>query len=286
MINYEPKRGLTLLITILAFCGLAFTSGDVLAQQDEWQPVSADEAFQHGYIQVIGTSEAGQSKYRAMRAAKVIAQMTLLEEFKGVRVQGDITVQDGMLESETIRTEVKGFLRGAKVCGQKYHSEDRSGEVCLRLYLKGNNGVYASLYPKLQEEKVGSISQANSYTPPSTQQTPQSNHDGIIIEMSGLIFKPAIVNRILNDKGDILFDPAKVVNAILVERGTGGFTSQLDKAKGLLASWGSKNPLIVKALETRKGTDVVVNAEDASTLFAADQKNSFLSQAKVVFVIN
>lgn len=263
--------------------------------EDAWMPsASLDEAFEVGYIQVTGESDSGQRRYQAIRAATVVAQRNLLEVFKGVHIQGDTTVSDGMLHSDTVRNHVEGFLRGFKTCGQKYDSAEKYATVCLRLYLNGRGGVYDTLYPTLKKTNVlpdlpDSPTEIAPTPPPPSVSVPAAlvaRNDGIIIELAGLVFKPAIVNRILNEKGEILFDPSRVVNSILVERGTGGFTSQLGKAKGLLASWGGMEPMIIKAVETRHGTDVVISSEDATRLFAADQKTSFLSQARVVFVIN
>ncbi|MBF0380755.1 MAG: hypothetical protein HQL69_07045 [Magnetococcales bacterium] len=252
------------------------------------------DIFAKGYIEVVGESESGQRRYAAIRAATVVAQRNLMEAIKEIRVEGETTVADGMLQNDTVRSRVSGFLRGARICGRKYHAGERYGEVCLRINLKGNGGVYDSLYSTLEQEKIVTT---GGEAPLSPQPSMAANafkvdggvndsYDGVIIELAGHSFKPAIVNRILNQKGDILFDPSRVINSILIDRGTGGFTNKLGKAKGLLASWNGVNPLMINAVGTQQGTDAVISDQDAKTLFAADQNNSFLSQAKVVFVIN
>jgi hypothetical protein len=256
--------------------------------------VQGQEIFEKGYIEVVGESEAGQRRYAAIRAATVVAQRNLLEAIKEIRVEGETTVADGMLQNDTVRSRVTGFLRGARICGRKYNSQERYGEVCLRINLRGNGGVYDSLYKTLEREKIVTTSgdaplSPQPIMPANSMQVDSgvsSNFDGVIIELSGHSFKPAIVNRILNKKGDILFDPSRVINSILIERGTGGFTNKLGKAKGLLATWNATKPLMINAVDTKQGTDAIISDEDAKTLFAADQSRSFLSQAKVVFVIN
>ena len=291
--DYIKQTAFGLLLFIVAF-SLAITprAGSAF----EKSVVEDQKIFEAGYIEVVGESETGQRRYAAIRAATVVAQRNLLEELKGVRVKGDTTLADGMLQNDTVQSRVKGFLRGARSCGRTYHAQERYAEVCLRLYLKGQGGVYDSLYQTLQQEKIIStndnvILSPQPVTPPSSIEkvinpTTAANYDGVIIEMAGVPFKPAIVNRILNKKGDVLFDPSKVVNSILIERGTGGFTNQLGKAKGLLASWNSLKPLLIQAVESQNGTDAIIEDNDAAQMFTSDQKNSFLSQAKVVFVIN
>ena len=72
---------------------------------------------------------------------------------------------------------------------------------------------------------------------------------------------------------------------MLIERGCGGYTTTEAKAKALLASWGSKNPLIVKCTKVMKSTEAVVSVQDATAIFEQNQKTNMLPQAKVVFVL-
>ncbi len=217
-----------------------------------------------------------------------------------------------MLGSDMVRSRVHGYLRGARKCGQRYNTVDHYAEVCMRLYLRGRNGAYEAVLPLLHQAELTPM-EKGVITPPLMPPMPVPGvnapplppmppmptppegtdnsanimpHDGLIIEMSGKVFKPAIVNRILAEIGEVLLDPSKIVNAILVERGCGGYTNQVDKAKGLLGAWGSRNPLVLKAQETRKGTDVVISDESAVSVADADRRTNFLAQAKVVFVIN
>lgn len=283
-------------LAALAVTAAALAGVSSPAEAEEFQTITdPNQIFEEGYIQVVGYSEAGQSRYRAVRAATVIAQRDLLETFKGLSIEGETTVNNGMLENDRVATRVQGFLRGAEKCGVKYDAQEGHAEVCMRLLLRGRGGAYDVIYPLLKQANLVADAPVVIRPTPVTSQpqgpaappaATQPPHDGLVIEMTGLTFKPAIVNRILNDKGEVLFDPSKIVNTILVERGCGGFTNQVDKAKGLLASWGSQSPKVIQAKEARKGTDAVVSKEDAALILNADQEKSYLSQAKVVFVIN
>jgi len=112
------------------------------------------QIFEEGYIQVVGTSEEGQSRYKAMRAATVVAQRDLLEIMEGLRLSGQTTVRDGMLQSDDIRTSITGFLRGAVKCGEKYHNERQYAEVCMKLHIRGKGGLYDVILPLIKEKKI------------------------------------------------------------------------------------------------------------------------------------
>ena len=275
-----------------------------------WQSVTDPvKVFNKGYIQVIGTSEEGQTRYRAIRAATVVAQRDLLEILQGLNIYGTTTIRDGMLQSDTIRTTVRGFLKGAVKCGEKYYPERGYAEVCLRVYIKGKGGLYDIILPLMKDENI-LPPPAPVYKPkliPEIMEKPQANetsqmqkpftseitkpselihpYDGLIIDVRDYTFRPALINRILTEKGEIIFDPSKIVSSVLVERGCGGFTNNLDKAKALLKIWGSNNPMFIKAVGVVKFTDVKVSEDDAATIFIHNQKTQFLNQAKVVFLL-
>ncbi|WP_291327102.1 hypothetical protein [Desulfovibrio sp. UCD-KL4C] len=311
------KKTLFVLIVACMFANSAF------AQDKLVEVVNSDQIFQKGYIQVIGESESGQSRYRAKRAAEVVAQKRLLEIFQGLTLSGETTVQDGMLSSETIKTKVAGTLRGATPCGEAFDRTEGYARVCLRLNLHGNDSVYSSFKDiivnnpnelKVREMPAFVPASIPAVLPPTEtiptadekvevpvkteKETPAAapvvkvapvvavvNVDGIIVDVRNFDFKPALVNRILTENNEVLFDPSKVLNQVLIERGCGGYTTDLQKAKALLESWGSKSPMILHGKTVQNVTDAVVSSDDATALFAYDQKFNILAQAKVVFVL-
>jgi len=249
--------------------------------------------FETGYIQVVGESEAGQTQYKAKRAAKIVAQRNLLETVQGLHLIGASTVKDGMEVSDGIQTSVRGFLQGAVVVAEEY-LPGGYGRVVLRLNLRGKNSLYTSLAPVLNQPPAGLDSQPKSeFKPvaaaapaaPESPAVPAKSYDGLIVVVEGTDFKPALANRIITEGQDILFEPSKVAPQMLIERGCGGYTTTEDKAKALLASWGSKSPLVVKCVRVQRGTEAVVSVQDATIIFEQNKMSNMLPQAKVVFVL-
>lgn len=303
---------------LFAFVLMLAYAGSAMAQDHIVEVVNPTQVFEKGYIQVIGESEAGQSRYRAKRSAEVVAQRRLLEIVQGLNLSGETTVREGMLENDKIKTTVSGFLRGAAPCGESYDRSEKYARVCLRLNLHGSDSVYSAFEKIIKKEpealKVRSLpvyapeksslpdiedllkpeSEAPA-EPTETAETPVQEPakvenkvqavDGIIIDVRDFDFKPALVNRILTEKNTVLFDPSKVVNQVLIERGCGGYTTDLQKAKALLASWGCQSPMVIKGETVKNVTDAVVSDNDAAAVFVNDQKYSILAQAKVVFVL-
>ncbi len=274
------------------FCVLMVAS--VAMAQDNFKEVRGQMVFQQGYIQVVGESESGQTRFKAKRAATVLAQQRMLETVKGLNLVGQTTIQDGMLVSNSIRTDVSGFLQGAQVVEELYIAGEGYARVTLRLNLYGSNSLFSTMAPTLQkppaELKVEVLPEfkpqvATAPAAPAAAPAEPVTFDGLIVIVEGVGFKPALANRIITEKRDILFEPSKVTPQMLIERGCGGYTTTEDKAKALLASWGSKSPLIVKCIKVEKGTEAVVSVKDATVIFEQNQKSNMLPQAKVVFVL-
>lgn len=295
----------------------------------EWKSITDPvQIFEEGYIQVVGVSEEGQSRYQAMRAATVVAQRDLLEIMEGLRLSGQTTVRDGMLQSDDIRTSISGFLRGAMKCGEKYHSDRRYAEVCMKLNIRGKGGLYDVILPLIKENKIQRVTPelpTDVYKPKLipkvvgtevVQETVQQKvpgvggkpaivtetvtetaavvkqvpppaviFDGLIVDVRDFKFRPALVNTVVTDGEKVVFDPSKILSAILVERGCGGFTTDPGKAKALLESWGSKKPMIIKGVGVVKMTNAKVSPDDAAAIYLSDQKSNLLANAKVVFLL-
>ncbi|MBT3256833.1 MAG: hypothetical protein HN366_10295 [Deltaproteobacteria bacterium] len=289
----------------------------------EWKSITDPvQIFEEGYIQVVGVSEEGQSRYKAMRAATVVAQRDLLEIMEGLRLSGQTTVKDGMLQSDDIRTSITGFLRGAIKCGEKYHNDRRYAEVCMKLHIRGKGGLYDVILPLIKENKIQRVAPAlptDYYKPklipkvigteiveetvqkrvpeiggkPATvtetvavvKQVPAVVFDGLIVDVRDFKFRPALVNTVVTAGDKVVFDPSKILSAILVERGCGGFTTDPGKAKALLESWGSKKPMIIKGVGVVKMTNAKVSPDDAAAIYLSDQKSNLLANAKVVFLL-
>ena len=310
------------IVSLILLC-VAMQSSAWAADEELQAVTDPVKVFEAGYLQVVGVSEEGQTRYQALRAAQVVAQRDLLEVMQGLKLFGATSVKDGMLQSDEIKTSVEGFLRGAVKCGQTYDESKGSAEVCMRLNIRGKGGLYDVILPLMKDDKLRPEKKpafkpkAPTLTPmvmetqtsgqapesqPAQAQTQETKaatpkaevkapseltnpHDGLIIDARDFQFRPALVNRVLTDKEEVVFEPSKILSNVLVERGCGGFTTDDGKAKALLESWGSKNPMVVKCTDVRKFTDAKISQDDAAAVYVNDQKSNLLAQARVVFIL-
>lgn len=239
-----------------------------------------------------------QRELGAKRAAVVVAQRALAEYLNGFVIAGDTLVQDGMLQSDTIRSAVAGVVKGAQVVIQEYSPEKDTAIAIIKLGLHGPRGFASVMYDKMMKDpevkktlteldgKPAPVFEPKPEPKPQAKpEAPAIAYDGLIIDAGEHDFRPALINRIFSAKNELLYDPSKVSQKVLVEQGCGEYTNSVEKAKAALETRGVKNPLVVKAVGTATPSDLQVSDEDAGAIFSANQKSDFLSGAKVAFVL-
>lgn len=253
---------------------------------------TVEQAYTQDAILVMGEGVpkkgtiGGQKRLTAITAAKVVAQRRLVEMLEGVAVVSETTVKDSELASDIIKTAVTGFVKGAQVVMQDWNAQEETALVIIKVGMSGPKGFAAVMYEKiLTEPKIKQELDKPAYVPPADVPAAPAVYDGLIIDATDYSFRPALINRIFNPKGEVLYDPAKISQKVLVEQGCGEYTNSVDKARAALGKRGVKNPLVVKAVGTVSPSDLQVADTTASEIFTANQTSGFMADARVAFVL-
>jgi len=253
---------------------------------------TAEQAYTQEYILMNGEglpkkgSTGAQRRLTAITSAKVVAQRRLAELLEGVAVVSETTVKDSELASDVIKSAVSGFIKGSQVVVQDWNDREGTALVIIKVGLNGPKGFASAIYEKiLSEPKVKQELDKPVYSPPADAAPVAVAYDGLVIDASDYSFRPALINRIFNAKGEVLYDPAKISQKVLVEQGCGEYTNSVDKARAALGKRGVKNPLVVKASGTVSPSDLQVADDTAVQIFSANQGSGFMADARVAFVL-
>ncbi len=195
-----------------------------------------------------------QAKLMATRAAQVIAQRNLLEIIKGVRVTSETKVQDLMTKSDYVYTRIEGVVKGAQMVGEPVE-KDGFIEVEMAIGIYDSNGIAPPVHKGLD------VVLAKLTTLTDKEKEEIKKITGLVIDASGTGAKPAIFPRILDEEGNVLFDPAqyydpndptlqKIIKVIN--------TAEKEIKKTELG----ENPYIIKALKAIH-SDIVVSKEES-----------------------
>ena len=216
-----------------------------------------------------------QARAMAERAAQVVAYRNLLESIKGVRIDSTTTVENFMITSDLIRTQVSGFVQGATVMDKKYMS-DGSVEVTVGMKLTG--ALADALLPKEPQAPPTGIVTA----PGAAGQV----FTGLIVDARGLGVRPAMAPKVLNESGIEVYGSAWINRDWAVREGMAGYLK--DPVQAQQNPRVTDKPLLVKAIKASGDArvDVVISNADAVMIHGASQNLSFLEKCKVIILVD
>lgn len=238
--------------------------------------------WSRGLITAVGIGAApaqpgnpAQARAMAERAAQVVAYRNLLEAVKGVRVDSTTLVENFMVTSDVVRTEVNGIIQGATIMDKKYMS-DGSVEVTVGMRLSG--ALAEALLPKGMTPPA-----AISGVPPASS---VQAYTGLIVDARGLGVRPAMAPKILNEDGREVYGSAWVSREYAVREGMVGYLK--DPAAAQQNPRVTDRPLLVKAVRVSGAArvDVVIANSDAATIHGAAQNLSFLEKCRVIILVD
>ncbi len=232
-----------------------------------------------------------QAKEMAERAAYIVALRNLAEIVNGVRVDAETVVENYFVKSDTIKTQVSGFIRGA----QKVKTDvepDGSVRMLVRMPLWGSD----SLITAFSHEKA-----VRSQKVPSEPPT-QGGMTGLVIDARGLGTKPAFFPLLLDEQGAVVYGPETVDQSIAEKEGLVEYHT-LPKDANLSSLFGDHmsvirpvritapprqgpRPLKIKGFNkagTLK-TNILISSQDAKKIREDPNLMAALRRSKVVVV--
>jgi len=234
-----------------------------------------------------GETHPGRQRVGAMLSAKLDAYRNLLVAAGSLDVTGESTVRGLADADDRITARIDGVLKGAELVPGLggYNAMDGTATVYMSVPIYGKDGLAPNLLP-LFGNQSGGLSALAPYAPSSQPLFQGQAADGLIVvvpEHAG--FKPAFMNMILTDRGQVLYDPRNVPAQELRPI----YRSTVEEARQELADGGhahiSRNPMEVRAAKVVDGTNLQVGVAEASNIFAANQLAGFLEKGLVAFVM-
>jgi hypothetical protein len=221
----------------------------------------------------------------ALRAAQQTGLRNAIELVKGVPVDANTTVAHSMTSDDNVRSKVEGYVRGFQFSAPHY-MDDLTVEVFVQIPLDGVGDLVLSSSIQAQPAvKSWTWSDDGKGAPSSGLRS--SVYTGLVVDARGLGILPALAPRVLEFNGAELYGSANVSREWAVKYGMAGYAKSVADARGMKDRVGD-NPAFVKAVSASGAakTDVVLSGEDALSIKSAAQNLKFLSEARVVFVVD
>lgn len=227
-------------------------------------------------------SQAAQ-RPAAIRAAQMIALRNALETVKGIYVNSSTTIANFMTQNDVISSNVNGYVKGFEQDGRTKYMDDGSVEITMKIPLDGIGG--------LEDMVLGlTISKQPAATPASVEAPKTAKavvFTGLIIDCTGLKIKPALSPRVLDESGKEVYGSAYVSREWAIKNGIVGYSKAVQDAAKLVDRIG-KTPGQIKAIKASgdNSTDIVISNADADDVRNAAANLKFLSECRVIFVID
>jgi hypothetical protein len=157
-----------------------------------------------GYISAVGEGTATPSgnkikdQLRAVRAATIMAQRSLLETVQGLKIDSQTKVQNKMVQDDVINTRIEGTIEGAEIVKQnvRWEGETPIATVEMRICLGGLGAC------KSEKSIVNALALDQKNEP---AHVPQQRLDDIVVKKEITMPKAQ----------DILYDSSKPVTGII-----------------------------------------------------------------------
>lgn len=224
------------------------------------------------YIEATGVSFLNLDRFKnekqayqmAIRGAEVVAKANLLEIIEGISVYRETIVKDLMTESDIVRTQVEGKIKGARRVGDPVRDGDMV-EVTVRIPLYGNNGIAPIMHESISArdpslmENIPIIPERENKK--NNNQSSKSGTDGaaqpqFVLNFKDGKFDPSLFPLILDEKGNIVLDMAKLYKSLPPDA-----IKYLDMGKVILDAVNLPKGVELVDAEQKDGGAIVIKTE-------------------------
>jgi hypothetical protein len=278
--------------------------------------------WSQGFITCEGESAEGQSSYAAKISAKVIAQRNLLEVIKGVSIDSQVRVADGMLSSDIITSRVQGVIKGAQITSNNYSSTSRSAIATAKLEMgkdllsallsdstklswnekikqawdgfsflaTANAATYTNqdketLQKLLEDLRKQGENSTSKYLTKVLSEIDNTSYSGILIDISDIeSFQKAMIVKLVDESGTEIYPSTLVSKETLLKKNTSvGYIYGIEDARNNKRVF--DKPIEFKASKIYKNrkSNIVLSKTQIEAIKNLDE--DVLKKAKVILVL-
>ncbi len=275
--------------------GWGWGSNDAVQQVD-----NGAMNYSNGFVVATGigavsplAQNPGMARATAVRAAKVDAMRNLLEAVMAVTVSSETTVRGAAIENDVVKTSVEGMVKGARMRdidgdGRGSNSDirylsDTSIEIEMEVHMSGISEV---ILPAAGFAPAPAPTAGGAPAPAAPAAPRPGTVTGLIVDARGLGLRPAMSPKVLDQNGGVVYGPGNFTREFAVKFGVAGYSKNLEQAQQDPRVVG--NPMVVKGVGVQGANkaDLVLAASDVSRVKGADSSGKFLSNCKVMILID
>ena len=219
---------------------------------------------------------------KILSSAKVAAQQNLLKFVKQIRISSLERVETLANSDPLFMAKIQELIKQAPVVKQFYLSD---GTVTIILELSLSGAFYQLVMPH-EVEQIDIVTPVNLSAQREGKRPDESIWTGLVIDAYGLTLNPALVPRIVDERGDRIYGPEFISRDFAVRWGGCGYISALDPS--VKTDRIGSHPMIVRGIRVKgpERTDIVISTADASRIRAAAEHVFFMREGRVVVLVD
>ena len=276
---------LAALVILLILSGPAWTQ-EVTEEAEEETPLI--EEMPHGMVdwesEVVRATGIGfppefgapaKRKLLAKRAATADAYRNLAEIVHGVRVDSETVVKNYETESDIVRIQISGLIKGARIIEAK-PLPDKSFQVTLELPIYGESSIAQAIIPEIMPKAEVAAPRA----------IPEGGYTGLIVDAQGLNIEPAMSPKIIDSEGKELYGTMEIDPDYVIAHGIVDYATSM--AKAMADDRAGVNPIVIKGLKAGGDAfkaNIIVDVDEANKVRRANEDYHFLNATNVIIVI-
>lgn len=239
---------------------------------------------------------------KARGFAKLDALRNLLMVVDHVRIDSHTVGVDFETQSDTIRAEVSGIVKGAQVISERNIRVGRDSmvEVTVLTHMYGDQGIARAFLPEaIERNRDRAPEPAPEPQPAPEPALPHIDapdpapaptggpYSSVIIDARGYKVARCMSPKILRQDGSEVWGTVRVDPDYVLEHGIVIYAHNLEQARQLDRC--GRNPLVLRACgsaHTAIPSDAVLSDADAQRLMSCDSRDHFLNKFNVIFVVD
>jgi hypothetical protein len=237
-----------------------------------------------------GTEPGNATRTAAVREAKIAARTGLLRTLRSVMVDRDMSVARRMDASKELRETLLGEVHNAHILDRTHLAGDRI-EISAGLRLWGRLSrlvIPASVwYQRLDGSETPSVNATGQPSDWLERRRPMraKSFSGLVIDARNIPVQPALICRISDAEGGLIYGPEVVNPKIAVNEGMAAYVQDIGSALNSQRSGDSPLVLLAEEAGDGNGCHIVLSKEGSKHFQPRPHELDFLRQAHVLIVL-
>ncbi len=232
------------------------------------------------------SAETSLQKTVQARRARVEARKRLWQTLLEIRIDKGLSVRDVLSRDQELAQTILGDIHNSRLQTRRAGGVETRIQALVNLWGKlSGRLIPRSVWFEQTQSKDREAAQVTVHDAANAYTEPASAYTGLIVDLRGLDFHPALIIRIYDEQGQEIYGPTVVDPQAATQKGICLYTTRLQSA--LSSGRVGDNPLLVRAggIRQDEASEIQFAPQTAQEFLSASQLEAIYQECRVVLVI-